>query len=100
MADRPRDRRFGQNLVLLDPRLAPVLFVDILERGFSQQLAWENHHANEPRGPVGGRLRENRIRTAFIPRSTRPIGSRGALRIDANTAFDQTSDTRPTVPMQ
>src|SRR5262249_7658784 len=78
-ADRPRDRDIGQNLVLLDPRLGPVLFVDILERGFSQQLARQDHHANEPRGPVGCRLRENRIGTAFIPRSTRPIGSGGAL---------------------
>src|SRR5262245_3662057 len=51
--------RIGEDPVLLDARLGLVLLVDILERGFPQQLAWQDHNTNKPAGPIGGSLRED-----------------------------------------
>ena len=48
-----RDRRVGVDLVLLGLRLRLVLLVDVLDRAFADELARQDHHADEAAGLVG-----------------------------------------------
>src|SRR5271165_4968967 len=96
----PSNRCIGQDFVLLHTGPCLVLFIDILERGFSQQFPRQNHHANESAWSAGAGLRENSIRAALVPRSAGTVGRRGALCVDANAAFDQATNPGPPMPMQ
>jgi len=97
---RSRNRCIGQDFVLLDARLALVLFVDILERGFSQQLPRQDHHPDESARTIGGRLRKHGIRAALVPGSAGTIGRRAASGVDANAALDQATNPGAPMPMQ
>src|SRR5258705_11120769 len=94
------DRRIDEDLVLLSARLALVLLVDELERAFAQERTRQNHRTNEAAWPVHGSLREHRIGSALVPCGARTVACRVTQRIDADAAFDQTTDARALVPMQ
>src|SRR5471032_1960941 len=64
----------GVDLVALRLRLGLVFFVDVLDRTFANERAWQDHHADKAAGLVARGLREHRVGPGFIPGAPRSIG--------------------------
>src|SRR6202023_3020290 len=92
-------RHIGENFILLRLRLGLVFLVEIFDRAFAQIGERQHHDADEARRPVGG-LRKYAVRAGFVPSTAGTIGMRMAAGVDANAAFEQTTDARPLMPVQ
>src|SRR5262245_52091504 len=94
-----RDGRVDKEVVLLQLRLRPVLFVEIFDGTFAHQGARQDHHPDETAGPVEGRLREDGVGSALEPGSARAVRRRAAMGVDADAALEEAADAGALMPV-